>query len=47
MIENALSLSTVLFAMRASCSFSETAIVKPSRLFTCSMTCTSELPSPT
>ena len=37
----------VRLAMRASCLFSETAIVSPSRLFTCSMTCTSELPSPT
>src|SRR5439155_283992 len=46
-IENASSLSTVLLAMRASCVFSETAIVNPSRLFTCSITWTSELPSPT
>ena len=44
---NALSLMTVLWAMRASIWFSETAMVKPSRLLTCSITCTSELPSPT
>ena len=42
----ALSLSTVRFAMRAMCVFSETATVKPSRLLTCSITWTSELPSP-
>src|SRR5450631_2181457 len=46
MMLNALSLSTVLFAIRASCLFSETAIVNPSLLLTCSITWTSELPSP-
>ena len=44
---DASSLSTVRRAIRAICLFSDTAIVKPSRLLTCSMTWTSELPSPT
>src|SRR5438876_10405814 len=44
---NALSLSTVRLAMRARCLFSDTAMVNPSRLLTCSITWTSELPSPT
>ena len=43
---NASSLNTVRCAMRDSWVFSETAMVKPARLLTCSITCTSELPSP-
>src|SRR5712691_8740281 len=43
----ALSLMTVLRAIRVMCLASDTAIVKPFPLLTCSITWTSELPSPT
>src|SRR5258708_8389829 len=46
MMLKALSLKITRFAMRASCLFSETAMLNPSLLFTYNITCTSDPPSP-